>query len=177
MMPRVLRSVMLGALVGAAAIQVLQAAHSFPDYPVRAADQYTVKADKNGVVVGVEAVEDPKDQQTYFNTKLRQKGFLPVFIVVNNNSSTESFILEKQNVGFGGVSESSAANAGTAFGTEVQQNILKKTLRSATLSPGASAHGFLYIPIPRNGAREKIHLQVPITRAGTHETFILNLYL
>jgi hypothetical protein len=176
-MPAIMRCAISYAVVMAAAVQVLHAAHRFPDYPLRPAGEYAVKAEKNGVVIGAEAVEDLKDQETYFNTKLGAKGFLPVFIVVNNNSSTESFILEKQNVGFGGVSDSRAANAGTSFGSEVQQNILKKTLQSATLSPGASVHGFLYIPIPKNGPRDKIHIQVPITKAGTHEMFVLNLFL
>jgi hypothetical protein len=176
-MLRVLRNLVFCSLVAAGAIPMAHAGHRFPDYPVRPANDYTVKAERNGVVVGVEAVEDLKDQEIYFNTKLEPRGFLPVFIVVNNNSSTESFILEKGNIGFGGVSDRSTANAGTTFGTEVQQNILKKTLQSVTLSPGVSVHGFLYIPIPRNGPRDKIHLQVPIARAGTHETFVLNLYL
>jgi hypothetical protein len=176
MMTRILQSVIFGVVLSATVCQLLHAAHSFPDYPVRPADRYAVKAERNGVVVGAEAVEDPNDQQTYFNTKLRQKGFLPVFVVLSNNS-TESFILEKQNIGFGGVSDAAAANAGTAFGSDVLQNILKKTLQSSTLSPGTSVHGFLYVPVPKNRGREKIHIQVPITHAGTHETFILNLYL
>jgi len=37
-------------------------------------------------------------------------------------------------------------------------------------------HGFLYVPVPKKGPREKVHLQVPITKAGTNETFVLNLY-
>ncbi len=176
-MPRIARFLIISGLFAAAAIHALYGAHFFPDYPVRPADQYTSKTEKNGVVAGAEAVEDPRDQQTYFNARLTRKGFLPVFVVINNNSSSESFILEKQNVGFVGVSNRASDAAGTAFGTDVQQNILKKGLRSATLSPRGSIHGFLFVPVPKDGAREKIHLQIPITRAGTHETFILNLYL
>jgi hypothetical protein len=172
------------------------AAHKFPDYPVRPAGEYTVKTERAGLIVGVEPVEDLKDQKSYFNSELTPKGFIPVFIVIQNGSSGDSFLFEKTNVGYAGVS-SNTPNGGSKAGetmamvglggliamklianaTEVQQNMLKKEVQSATLSPGTSVHGFLYIPVPKKGPREKIHLQVPITKAGTSETFVLNLIL
>ena len=59
--------------------------------------------------------------------------------------------------------------------SQVQQNLLKKEVQSTTLSPGTSAHGFLYIPVPKDAPREKIHLRVPITRTGADEAFVLDL--
>jgi hypothetical protein len=49
---------------------------------------------------------------------------------------------------------------------EVQQNLLKKALQSKTLSPGASARGFLYVQVPKGVARQTIHLRIPVTRVG-----------
>jgi len=60
-------------------------------------------------------------------------------------------------------------------GSQVQESILKKELQSKTLSPGVSGHGFLYVPVPKKGPREKIHLQIPITEAGTDEPLIFDL--
>jgi hypothetical protein len=167
---------MTGTLVALSLVQPVTAAHKFPDYPVRPAGDYAVKTEKSGLTLGVQPVEDLKDQETFFDTKLTPKGFLPVFVVIENESSVDSFLFEKTNVGYAGVSNGSKANAGTTFGTEVQENILKKGIQSRTLSPGTSVHGFLYIPVPKKGPREKIHLQVPITKAATRETYVLNLY-
>lgn len=172
------------------------AAQKFPDYPVRSAGDYAIKIERAGLVIGVEPVEDLKDQKSYFSAETTPKGFIPVFIVIQNGSSGESFLFERSNVGYAGVSSNSTPNAKSKVGegmamagltgivamklitnaTQIQQNILKKEVQSKTLSPGTSVHGFLYIPVPKKGPREKIHLQVPISTAGTSETFVLNLY-
>jgi hypothetical protein len=57
----------------------------------------------------------------------------------------------------------------------VQENILKKELQSKTLSAGTSAHGFVYVPVPKNTPREKIILRIPVTRTGTDESIVLEL--
>jgi hypothetical protein len=147
-------------------------AQIFPDYPVRPANSYMVKAEKGGVVVGVEPVEDLKEQKTYFNTELTSRGVLPVFVTIENGGTTDSFLFNQSNVGYAGVSNNSTPNLGL---NKVEENIVKTKLKSATLSPGTSVHGFLYIPVPKKAARQQIHLQVPITKAGTSETFVLNL--
>jgi len=167
----------------------------FPDYPVHPAGDYAVKAEKDGVIVGVEPVENIKEQKTYFDTDLAAKGFVPVFIVVQNQSSENSFLFEKSNVGYTGISKNSTPDAGSKVGvsmaavgmggliamklitnaTHIQQNLLKKEVQSKTLSPGTSVHGFLYIRVPKEGPRQKIHLQVPITKSDTSQTFVLNL--
>ena len=45
-------------------------AEKFPDYPVRPAGDYAVTAEKAGLTIGVQPVEDLKDQMTYFDAQL-----------------------------------------------------------------------------------------------------------
>lgn len=185
----------VGLMVSLSLLPPVFPAHQFPEYAARPAAEYPVTAEKAGLAIGVQPLEDLKDQKTYFNTELTPKGFVPVFIVIQNGLTSDSFLFEKTNVGYGGVSESAGPNARSKTGermamvglggliavklitnaSEVQENLLKKEVQSKTLSPGASVHGFLYIPVPKKGERDKIHLQVPITKAGTSETFVLNL--
>ena len=190
------RSYALGAAIALAAVSAY-GAHRFPGYDARPASEYAVKAERAGLTIGVEPMEDLKAQKTYFNAELTPKGFMPVFIVVQNGSATDSFLFEKGNVGYAGVASEATPKVGSKVGqgmaaaglggiiaiklianaTEVQENLLKQEVQSTTLAPGASVHGFLYIPVPKKGPREKIHLQVPMTKAGTSETFVLNLIL
>lgn len=179
------------------------AEQKFPDFPLHAADSYAIKADNAGLVIGAQPVEDLKEQKIYFATELTPRGFIPVFIVIENRSKEDSFLFDKSAVTCGpddsGLSNlevrskaerpavvglSMLAPAGGFFvmakvnsASHVQQNIVKKELQSKTLSPAASAHGFLYIPAPKNGPRPKIHLRVPVTKLGAEkpETFVLDL--
>jgi hypothetical protein len=176
------------------------AGDKFPDYPVRAAGDYAITATVAGVTVGVQPVESVDDQKTYFNTELSPKGFIPVFVVIQNAPVGDSYFFEKANVQFGPAgSSTSAPTASSKTGevlmlsgaavmsplgmfigakmisnaSKVQQNMLQKELQSTTLSPGGALHGFLYIPAAKKGQRDKIHLKIPIVRAGTGETLYL----
>ena len=176
------------------------AADKFPDYPARPAGDYAVTAQQAGLIVGVQPVEDVKEQKTYFNTELAPKGFVPVFVVIQNQSSEDSFLFDKTKLAYGdstGAAPDTRSQAGEAVAlmslaaislagafvamklisnaSQVQQNILKKEVQSKTLSPGTSVHGFLYVPAPKKGPREKIRLQVPVARVGGDDTFVLNL--
>jgi len=179
------------------------AQQKFADYPVHAADSYAVKAENTGLVIGAQPVEDPKEQKVYFDTELIPRGFIPVFIVIENRSKEDSFLFDKSAITCGpdeaGISHlevrskaerpdvaglSLLAPAGGFIvmakvnsASHVQQNILKKELQSKTLSPLASGHGFLYIPAPKNGPRPKIHLRIPVTKLSAEkpETFVLDL--
>jgi hypothetical protein len=86
---------------------------------------------------------------------------------------SDSFLFDQTNIGYGGAFYNFTPNLGM---NKVQENIGKKHVKSATLSPGQAVHGFLYVPVPPKGPRQKVHLQVPITKAGTSETFVLNLF-
>ena len=56
-------------------------------------------------------------------------------------------------------------------------NLLKKELQSKTLSPGATAHGFLYVRVPEKLAEREIHLQISIGRLNAEEPIRFNLMI
>jgi hypothetical protein len=176
----------------------------FPNYPVRAANDYAIKVEKGGITIGVQPLESTKDQKSYFNTELTSKGFIPVFVVIQNESGGDSYLFDKTKVAYGaGDSSASSPKVGSKKGealliasvnpvlispigvfvaakmisgaSQVQQNIIKNEIQSKTLSPGGSVHGFLYVPIPKKGARQKMRIEIPVTRAGTDETVVLDL--
>src|SRR5207248_11518682 len=97
-----------------------------------------------------------KDQKTYFKTEFAPKGFLPVLIVIENQTTDASFLLRKDGIALGasgasgsglstpevrskkgetvGVASLAAVSLAGAIvaikmisnATQVQQNILKK---------------------------------------------------
>ncbi len=195
-------------LLAVSLVQPVYASEKFADYPVRPAANYTVSVQHDGLTIGLQPVEDSKEQKTYFDTELTPKGFIPVFIVMQNGSQDDSFLFDKTKVTYGladsslstpKMGEKAAKGAvivGTAsalaispagivvamvlaskavHGTQIQESILKKELQSKTISPGVSAHGFLYIQAPKKGPREKIHMQIPITKAGSDQPLIFDL--
>jgi len=173
-------------------VQPGYASHHFPDYPVQPADTYANKVVKAGLIVAVEPVEDPEQQKTYFNSHLSSKGMLPVFVIIQNNSVTGTYLFDSSAVGLADVvdinspgARQSRARLGSGGlvdltlvteATEVRENMMKKQLRSKTLSPGSSVHGFVYVPVPTNSPRPKTHLQVPLTNAQSGEIEVLNLF-
>ncbi len=189
------RSNFLAALCALALLSLADpsyASHHFPDYPVRSPDAYPNKAAKADLIVAVEPVEDPEQQKTYFNSHLSSKGMLPVFIIIQNSSATDTYLFDSSAVGLAdvvdinspGVRQSKARLGSGGLvdltqvteATDVRENMMKKELRSKTLSPGSSVHGFVYVPVPTNAPRPKTHLQVPLTRAQSGEIEVLNLF-
>jgi hypothetical protein len=189
----------VGIVLALSAVTGACFAASFPDYPVLRAVDYAVSTEAAGVTIGVQSVDDLKEQREYFNAVLTSQGFVPVFVVIQNGSNGDSFLFDTSKVTYGAAdSEISAPKVGlrkaaaiTTFFVpfvgpfaaaklisgplQVQQNLLKKGIESTTPSPRASAHGFLYVPVPKNAPRQKIRLRVPITKAGTNDTFILDV--
>src|SRR5258705_34717 len=70
-------------------------ASSFPDYPVLPVSAYPISAVKAGLTIAAHPLDSIKEQQTYFSTKLTPKGYLPVFIVMQNASTEGSFLVKK----------------------------------------------------------------------------------
>ena len=167
------------------------ASRQLPDYPARPAGDYSIKAAEAGAIVGIEPFDESGLQKTYFNVRLTEKGILPVFVVVQNASATDSIIFDKSAIGLADPADLSgkqnraiASKLGSGglldLGqmrdiTDERENMMKKQIRSETLAPQTSVSGFVYIPVPRNQPRPKIHLQVPITGLQTGETTVLNL--
>jgi hypothetical protein len=181
------------------------AAATFPEYPVRPVSEYEFTAQGAGVIAAAHPEEDPKEQKTYFNTELGSKGFVPVFVVLRNDSGG-SVLFRKDALLYGigeleavgntalpgirsqtgekvGYASFAALSLGGAIiamklisnASQVQQNILKKELQSTTLAPGATAHGFVYIPVPKGRPRERIHLRISVSAAGSDENVSLEL--
>ena len=192
------------AAIVVAALLITQPAFAgpkFADYPSRKASECANTAGKLGLVVGIQPVEDLNDQKSYFSADLKQKGFVPVYIVIENQSSADSFLFDKGalKVGVGattgsgpntdskGVETLQVASAlaispvGIIIGAKlakdealVQTNLLKKEVQSKTVSPGSSTSGFLYLPVPKVGPRQPIHLIISIIRSGDDEPFRLD---
>jgi hypothetical protein len=190
---------MVGIILACSPVSPVYGVDEFPDYAVRPAGSYAVTAQKANVTIGVQPIEDVKEQKLYFRTELAPKGFLPVFVVIQNGSNADSFLFNKTQITYGAagsgiITPKSGSKAGESIAFSavpfvgvfaatkviknaslVQQNILNKELQSTTLSPGKTAYGFLYFPIPKNASRQKIHLQVPITRTRADEAIVLDL--
>src|SRR5208283_5205973 len=97
------KTVALTLIVVLAMVPSAYAANKFPDYPVRQAGDYAVTTQMDGVTIGVQPVEDLNDQKTYFNTELTPKGFVPIFIVIQNGSKGDSFVFDKTSIRYGSV--------------------------------------------------------------------------
>lgn len=191
---------LLGLMLLACSVPA-RSAQKFPDYPVRQPSDYSISAQQDQVSIGLEPVESVQDQLKYFHTALSPKGFLPVLVVIHNRSKLASLLLDKGAISYGlGDSEEASPKENTAgqkvaivstalipfigpfisLGiakdtSEVKQNLFRRELQSRTLSPGDKVYGFLYIPIPKKELRRKIHIQFPVTWAGSDRTSVLHL--
>lgn len=173
---------------------------TFADYPAKSAKECAVSAEDSNVHIGVQAVESHEAQDTYFRAHFAKKGFVPVFVVIEN-AAADSIIFDRTKVRYGAAElATSAPRTDPGFGkmlavsaipfiggvaggqmisdaSEVRENLLKKEIQSTTLSPGAATRGFLYIPIPKKGPRGKIALRIPITRVSDGNSSDVNLVL
>jgi hypothetical protein len=181
------------------AVPLALASPVFPDYPVKQAKDCSASVENAGIVIGLEAVEAPQLQKAYFGVNLTRKGFVPVYVVIQNTMSANSAIFDKTKVTYGdGAATPSVAKTGSGSGkaiawsavpffgpfaaaqvisdaSQIQKNLLKKELRSTTLSPNVAIHGFLYIPTNPKTGRKKIALRIPISKVDTDEIVDLSL--
>jgi hypothetical protein len=67
----------------------------FASYPARKASDCAVKAEQAGLTVGIQPIKDINEQKAYFNADLTQEGYIPVYIVLENRSTEDSFIFDK----------------------------------------------------------------------------------
>jgi hypothetical protein len=177
-------------------------AASFPEYPVKPARDYPTVVEKSGFVVAAVPVEDQKDQHTYFGMNLRSKGYIPVLLVIENSTAKEGFLLDKRSLTYSPSARSTSALANpanasradkavaiagsvptiytflatiaTSRSKELRQHLLRTELQSATLSPGVSVHGFIFVPERADySSRQKIQLTIPLRRSGSDEVLTI----
>ena len=178
--------VVIGSVILSAALCV--AATKFQEYPAHPANECSVQGETDGLLIGAQPLS-ANDQETYFRTKLSAKGVLPVYLVFENSSAQESFYFDNAKITYG-ASAYAAPNVTGSPGTvalavlvsplfmnhdfELQRNMLRRELRSATISPGASVRGFLYVRMGK-GSGESSHLRIPVVKASSGEDFVVDL--
>lgn len=185
----------------------LLAASKFPDYPVHKAASYSLSAEKASFAIGVQPVEDPKEERNYFKAELTKQGLIPIFVVMENKSGEDSFLFDATKVSYAPLGTVTAGPKQSflhqfwGFGytrdgvasnniAEVNENIKKKELWSTMVRAGASVHGFIYlrveatwtlglnkVPIVERGTRPKLRLQLPVTRSGADEPLLFEWVL
>ena len=170
-------------------------AFEFPAYPIQSAAQCNLKLSKGGLRVGFTALDSKEEQKTYLGTHLTRKGWVPVFVVLENESADSSFPVRIEDVSFFSLEETEATSASATASVKspagktttlssslvglfvrvnmmsgasrIRQNIVKKQLRSLTLSPGKKSSGFLYVPIPDSKSKERGTLKLLIRAQPT----------
>ena len=170
-------------------------AFEFPAYPIQSAAQCNLTSSKGGLRVGLTVLDSKKEQKTYLGTHLTPKGWVPVFVVLENESADSSFFVRMEDVSFSSLEETEATSASAtasvkspagktatlrrslpalfvgvdvmAGASKIRQNIVKKQLRSLTLSPGKKSSGFLYVPIPDSKSKERGALKLLIRAQPT----------
>jgi len=178
-------------------------AASFPDYPLKPVTEYPNIVTTSGLAVAATPLEDRRGQYKYFGMDLKARGYVPVFLVIANQSSTGSVLLGKEGLMYGpaGHSQHSLADPAKSSKSDhalgavefipyygilarqmksksiaLKQNILKKELQSSTLSPGASVQGFVFVPAHwTHSSRDKVQLSIPLIRSGSDETVTVDL--
>jgi len=168
-------------------------AREFPDYPARKPGECALSDEKEGLKIGIIPVDDAKEQETYFRTKLSPKGLVPVYVVMQNGRTNGSFLFQKAKITFGSGGDASGPHVRSTSGevmsivgaggilgiigavkmthaSEVEENLIKKEIQSKTVPPGSEMHGFLYVRAPNGSPREKIHISLPVTDSITNQT-------
>jgi hypothetical protein len=152
-------------------LAALASAADLPDYPVRPIGEYTHTESKSGLRVAVNPL-GIYDQKKYFGREMSSDGFLPVLVILRNDSESDSFALRKQDVIYGApfdgkprVTQKKALllaavpvagpvaelhlRARELERLESNMSIFKNELQSMTLQPGRESSGFLYISVPK----------------------------
>lgn len=76
----------------------LLAAADYPDYPAGRCSAYPHSVRRNGLTICVHPVESAAEQRKYFGTRLDRKGFLPLLVVMENDTPGESFLFRSDSL-------------------------------------------------------------------------------
>jgi hypothetical protein len=186
------------------ALALVCLAASLQEYPVKAVRDYPAAVRRSGLAVAAIRVADQEDQRKYFGINLRSRGYLPVLLVIGNETTDASYLLNKEELKYklGGRSRALSPAPSKASGAdkvvavagnvpsvytfmarlaaskskELRQHLLRSELQSATLSPGVSAHGFIFVPVHGNyPTPHQISLTIQFLRSGTQEVVTIDL--
>jgi hypothetical protein len=178
---------------------------NFQDFPARAAKDFAGASTTGGVTVGVEPVTESDTQKQYFKVDFSKRNLLPVFVVIENGSQYSFILRREDIGVFAGTEQEAtsgqlasgrsktgedimlaSAIAGSIGGmviasmlmvkaTEIRQNMIKKELRSSTLSPGQQSRGFVYVPLPSDPAKlAHLRMRVRLMKIGSDQPLDFN---
>lgn len=145
-----------------------------PDFPERPVQQQQFKASQGGLAVGAYPITDKSEAKEYFGVDLLAANILAVAVTVENRSTDSGFLLEKQRIRLGSITEGTGDSkdkpgdetAGIALASLgglvtipvgaklasdariINHNFETKELRATTVNPGQAVHGFLYFQLP-----------------------------
>jgi len=149
-----------------------------PALKVRSADSYPLHQEKNGLLIAAHAIVDEREMDDAFGVDLFRKGIAPIRVVVEDRSSSTTFVLDRRNIEAGvyvpgqvgrvteGLGSSVGGEVSTAAGafvltpllfagikmmsdaTVVAHNVGDKQFYSRTLDPGQRAQGIVYFQLP-----------------------------
>jgi hypothetical protein len=182
---------------------VFCSAASFPDYPVKPASEYPAAIEKSGYVVAAIPVEDRNDQRKYFGLDLRSRGLIPLFLLVENRTADNSVLLKKDSLMYSPAGKSGSTLPDAAKSSRVdktvtalsyvpsvymfmsiivssktkerRQHLLETELQSATVSPGQSVHGFIFLPAKRGYlSRKKMQLNITLVKSGSDDVVTID---
>jgi hypothetical protein len=160
---------------------------------------------KSDLAVAAIPIDNAQEQRKYFGLDFKSKGYLAVFLVIENHRSADGFLLQKEGLMYGpaGSSGSSLADPAKLSSADkalsvasyvplygigllahsmaskskrLKQNILERELHSTTISPSASAHGFIFVPAHwTHSSRDKIQLGIPFVRSGSNDSVTIDV--
>ncbi|MGA2992479.1 MAG: hypothetical protein ABSD88_18580 [Candidatus Korobacteraceae bacterium] len=187
------------ALVVSVLISGVCAEQQFADFQPLAASQYPSYQEHQGIGIAVVPVFDVSSQNRYLGINLLGRGFLPIYIVIENHSNLQGAILLRDEVLYshddsaavrrseqqarpspsgarwamaeGGIPGRIVALHWLSKMSDVRMNLLKKELQSQTVAPGKAGGGFVFAPIGKGSkAAKEVLLDVPMRSTSSNES-------
>lgn len=91
-------------------------AKRLPDYTPSPLHEYSNKSVQEGLTIAIQPMTNEEEIKRYFGIDLLEKNVLPIFIVMENQSSKSSFVLTKKDIGLSNEEDqgSSPSNGSTS---------------------------------------------------------------